>query len=85
MQSIKVALHFLLLFCPLPKVAFSAPEKGDCDSPKAETDLRHCSFAGKNLGNIDLHGTLLDGVDFSNVREIPDHLAAMLEKESIQH
>ncbi len=39
MQSIKVALHFIIAFQPVTKSSFAAPEKGDYDSPKAETDL----------------------------------------------
>lgn len=40
--------------------------KGDCEAPKPVTDLGHCSFAGRKLIGIDLHGAELSRVDFTS-------------------
>ncbi|HEC07382.1 MAG TPA: pentapeptide repeat-containing protein, partial [Thiolapillus brandeum] len=65
----------ILLFISLLPVITSAwsaspgtPKRGNCDKPMPETDLRHCSFAGKRIDGLDIQGAVLNGVDFSNAR-----------------
>jgi uncharacterized protein YjbI with pentapeptide repeats len=53
----------------LPALADAeAITRGDCAAPATGTDLRHCSFAGRSMPEIDLHAAILDGVDLSNAR-----------------
>ncbi len=57
----RFAMVGLLLFLWIDAAAEQLP-KGDCDSPKPRTDLRHCVFWNIAFSGIDLHGALLDGV-----------------------
>jgi len=51
-------------------VVVAVTEKGDCNTPKAETNL---------------HSSMLEDVVFFNAREFSYHLITMLEKENMQH
>jgi len=42
--------------------------KGNCESPKSETDLRHCEFAWKDLGKVDLHACNFDGMILKGIK-----------------
>jgi uncharacterized protein YjbI with pentapeptide repeats len=57
-----------LLLLHQVSVAAEQLPKGDCNTPKPRTDLRHCGFWNKTFPGIDLHGTLLDGVSLRGSR-----------------
>jgi len=67
----RLPILFTLLMLTHAQAADAPPgelRQGDCQRPKPGQDLRHCSFAGRNLPGIDLSSSRLDGVDFSNAR-----------------
>lgn len=57
--------------------------QGDCTAPQPHTDLRHCSFAGLDAPNIDLRGSKLDYVDFTNAKFSIANLMALALKVQI--
>ena len=68
---IRLLTLLTLLMLPHAQAADAPPgqlRQGNCQRPKPGQDLRHCSFAGRNLTGIDLSSSRLDGVDFSNAR-----------------